>query len=262
MLPPCIKSRRRSALRTNTRSTTGRVSLAGRSMTGWTFGSASECAAPATQASARIGTKVLKVIMFRFDTGTGSGDYRHTPQRPACAPVTAPRGPILEGIARRSAPAPHLLHPRHHDLGAGVQVGEIHIRVVLLHQPHGHLRRVLSEGPQRVTGPRNVDLGAHDAVRGEIGGLQLSVILATARFERLARHLPEIQLDALADEHRAAKLDAIDLAHVLRAYAKPVGVMPQRLVPGHPDRVVVPDAVVVRIGALLGTRHRSERRAQ
>src|SRR2546430_7367420 len=40
--------------------------------------------------------------------------------------------------------------------------------------------------------------------------------LATVRFESLARHLPEIQLDALADQHRAVKLEAIELAHVLR----------------------------------------------
>src|SRR3982074_1035036 len=125
-LPPCIKSRRRSALRPSPRPTTGRVSVAGRSMTGWASGSASECAAPATQASAKIGTKLLKVIMFRLDTGTSADDYRHTPERSACASVTAPGGPTLGPIAHRSAAAAHFLHPRHHDLGAGAQVGEIH----------------------------------------------------------------------------------------------------------------------------------------
>jgi len=168
-------------------------------MTGRASGSASECAAPATRESTRIGTKVLKVIMFCFDMRTSSGDYRHTSKLPACAPVTAPRRPPFRG-RRRSAPAPHFLHARHHDLGAGTQVGEIDIRVVLLHQPHGDLRCALGEGPQRVTGPRNVDLGAQDAVRGEIRRLQLLVILATVRLESLARHLPEIQLDALADQ--------------------------------------------------------------
>src|SRR5207248_7071270 len=94
----------------------------------------------------------------------------------------------------------------------------------------------------------------------EEAGLELPVILATARFERLMRHLAEIEPDVLTDEHPAAEPEVIDLTHVRRAHAEPVGVVPERLVPRHANAVVVRDAVVDGIGVLLGVERRPERR--
>src|SRR5438270_1044262 len=110
----------------------------------------------------------------------------------------------------RSSAAAHVLDPGHDDLRAGAQVREVDVRVVLLHQPQRHLGRTLSQRPQRVPGPGDVKLGAHDPVRGEEAGLERPVILATARFERLMRHLAEIEPDVLTDEYPAAEPEVID----------------------------------------------------
>src|ERR1700752_2259400 len=94
-----------------------------------------------------------------------------------------------------SAATADLLNARHHDLRTGAKRGQIEGRVVLLQQPQGQLRTVLAQRPDRVARPRDADLGTDDAVAGEVGGLELPVVLVTQRLEHLARHLREVQPD-------------------------------------------------------------------
>src|SRR5437762_11568530 len=131
----------------------------------------------------------------RWEVDLGAAGRVDCPGAPGAFPQRPARRP--------SSTAAHFLDPGHDDLRAGAQVREVDVRVVLLYQPQRHLRRTLSQRPQRVPVPGDVKLGAHDPMRGEEAGLELPVILATARFERLMRHLAEIEPDVLTDEHAA-----------------------------------------------------------
>src|ERR1700746_2997505 len=85
--------------------------------------------------------------------------------------------------ARRSAATADFLDARPDDLCTGAQRRQIEVRVVLLQQPQGQLRPALRQRPHRVAGPRDANLRPDDSVRGEVGSLELAVILVAQRLE-------------------------------------------------------------------------------
>ncbi len=95
----------------------------------------------------------------------------------------SPKGAAISGLERLRLARSHLAaHPavrrldlldlRHDELGARAHVGEIDVGVVLLEQPHRQTRVALGDRPQRVAATNDVDLGAEDAMRGEVARLQ------------------------------------------------------------------------------------------
>src|SRR5579863_1643604 len=220
-----MRYRRRSVFFTTTRSTAGSVSLV--SATGSVTDSESPCAATAAQASTSIAAKFLKIMRFR-SPWTSLGRIIASDPAPAM-------------YLDHSSPSPavsHVLDARNHDLHPGPQLAEIDIGVVLHEQPFGQELGALGDRPERVPGTRDVDLGARNAVRGEVGRLQLAVILVPVLLEDIVRHLVEIELEAMSDQHRFGSAHVIQLAQVLRAHLEPVGVVPERLLGGDADRVV------------------------
>src|SRR5215467_2320601 len=165
MLPPRMSIMRRSPLCTTTRSTGGSLSFA-LSIAGCASGSVSACTATIVRPRTRLAANVLKDIIFPVALPhtrriIGREDAaEHVP--PSHGPVGGPRRGLK---LRRSSPtAGNLLDARHDDLGAGPQVGEVQIRVVLLQQPLRQLAGALGEGPEGVAAAGDVDLGADDAV--------------------------------------------------------------------------------------------------
>src|SRR4051812_7013012 len=112
---------------------------------------------------------------------------------------------MLEAVERTSAlgwAGDYILHARHHDLSAGLEIRQIKVRVILLQQPDWQLIESLGHVPQGISFAHDVDLGADDPMLGEVSRLQLSMIFASLLLEVLARYAAELQLDAVADQDR------------------------------------------------------------
>src|SRR5450432_1637946 len=145
MLPPCMSTRRRSALRTTTRSTVGSLSRAGgASVAAWLSGNPSVCPTDQAQLSTRAAARVTRRIMLRFDT-TQVGAIIGADRAPRHVCRSHTHGSDRTRISATTGS--DALDARHHDLGAGPQVAEVEAGVVLLQQPLGHLPAALRECP-------------------------------------------------------------------------------------------------------------------
>src|SRR6516162_11476475 len=98
---------------------------------------------------------------------------------------------------------------------------------------------MLAQCPHRVAGPRNADLRTDDAMAREVRGLQLAVVLVPQRLEDFARHAREVELDALPDEHRAVKLQVVELAQACRVQSQPVRIVSERLLGRYLNGVIL-----------------------